>query len=147
MSTVKVQEIHMGQSLTSVIFRERKAPDTSDQIGNSRGMNEMPETLSPGDSTESQRETSSDQAATSNGDQETFRQGEMGQEEADRTGARRARPGCASGARGRFGLPATEASDWSQRWETSCTAPAPAYRQGREAQHSTPQQHNAPFEP
>lgn len=38
----------------------------------------MPETLSPGDSTESQRETSSDQAATSNGDQETFRQGGMG---------------------------------------------------------------------
>lgn len=43
MSTViKVQEIHMGQSLTSVIFRERKAPDTSDQIGNSRRMRTTP---------------------------------------------------------------------------------------------------------
>lgn len=43
MSTViKVQEIHMGQSLTSVIFRESKAPDTSDQIGNSRGMRDDP---------------------------------------------------------------------------------------------------------
>lgn len=42
LTVIKVQEIHMGQSLTSVIFRERKAPDTSDQIGNSRRMRTTP---------------------------------------------------------------------------------------------------------
>lgn len=181
LAVMKMREIHMGQSLTSVIFRHSKTPDTSDQFGNSEGTTTTPMRCPRRFPREIRLWANEKRTATRRPRatviRKRFNKGKMGtrgreggarhdvgriiwtpehqdhlvfahiifltgDEGPDRTGARRARPGCAPRARGRFELHATEASDWSPEMGDVflCTAPALAYRQGREAQHNTPQQ-------